>query len=117
MFSVQIGQLFYGLDPPDCPLPCRTFSTEIKFSSKWDELVGFGLYFLPTVEVDKVPLLVILSISCDCTKNEKVTKTEMMTPTFVNFMSDVRYISKTFYHLFAKKLSSLNNQEVIKFML
>ena len=55
LLSAKIGNLFLGVDPSDCPLPCRTFSTEVKFFSKLDELVGFGLFFLPTVEVDKVP--------------------------------------------------------------
>ena len=49
--------MFLGVDSSDCPLPCRTFSTEVKFFSKLDELVGFGLFFLPTVEVGKVPLV------------------------------------------------------------
>ena len=60
LFVAGIGDLFLGVDPSDCPLPCRTFSTEVKFFSKLDELVGFGLFFLPTVEVDKAPLKGIL---------------------------------------------------------
>ena len=43
--------LFFGVDPSDCPLPCKTFSTEVKYFYQSDEHLGISLSFLSTVEV------------------------------------------------------------------
>ena len=55
--------MFYGVDTSDCPLPCRTFSTEVKFISESDEYHGLVLNFLPTVEVDNLDLIWLIIVS------------------------------------------------------
>ena len=55
--------MFYGVDTSDCPLPCRTFSTEVKFISESDDYHGLVLNFLPTVEVDNLDLIWLIILS------------------------------------------------------
>ena len=55
--------MFYGVDTSDCPLPCRIFSTEVKFISESDEYHGLVLNFLPTVEVDNLDLIWLIILS------------------------------------------------------
>ena len=52
--SAQLTNLFFGVDQSDCPIPCVTFSTEVKYLSTMDSYPsGIQLNFLPTVEVIK----------------------------------------------------------------
>ena len=56
--SAKLTNLFFGVDQSDCPLPCVTFSTEVKYLSRMDSSMdsfvsGIQLNFLPTVEVIK----------------------------------------------------------------
>ena len=51
LLSAKLGNLFFGVDPSDCPLPCKTFSTEVKYFYQSDEHLGISLSFLSTVEV------------------------------------------------------------------
>ena len=50
--SVQLENLFIGVDPSNCPLPCSTFSAEIKLLSILETPKSkMILDFLPTIEV------------------------------------------------------------------
>ena len=63
-FSAQLQNLFLGIDPNDCPLPCRTFSTEVKLYLELDEYFAIYLNFLPTVEVNGLIQFSFIIISC-----------------------------------------------------
>ena len=46
--SAKLTDLFFGVDQSDCPLPCVTFSTEVKYLSRMNSNdSGIQLYFLP----------------------------------------------------------------------
>ena len=47
--------LYFGVDQSDCPLPCTTVTSEVKFLSRleWEHGGGVSFSFLPTVEVIK----------------------------------------------------------------
>ena len=63
LFSGKLENLYLGSDSSDCPLPCTTFSTEVKISSEVDEYLGFGLNFLSTVQVTNA-LILFLELPC-----------------------------------------------------
>ena len=63
LLSVKLDNLFFGVDPSDCPLPCKTFSTEVKYSDESDQQFGIYLSFLPTVEVVNFILFSFVMIS------------------------------------------------------
>ena len=48
-----VGNIYYGVDESDCPLPCEIFSTDTRLtaSENIQEFVGFGLTFNQNVEV------------------------------------------------------------------
>ena len=53
--SEKLLDLYLGSDSSDCPLPCITFSTEVRFISETDDdYIGMYLDFLPTVKVKKI---------------------------------------------------------------
>ena len=96
-FSEEFEALFYGLTPSNCPLPCTTVSTETKHTSTIDEDFGFAVSFEKTVEVrfkSKHEQVLIINVPHFMTEDlsslvVEVTKTEMVTPTFEGFLSDV----------------------------
>ena len=46
---------FFGLDQSDCPLPCATFSSEVKIlSTIYLDTPGVEISFLPTMEVKSI---------------------------------------------------------------
>ena len=61
LLSGKLENLYLGSDSSDCPLPCTTFSTEVKISSEVDEYLGFGLNFLSTVQVTNALILFLES--------------------------------------------------------
>ena len=51
-FSVHLDKLFFGVDPSNCPLPCSTFSAEIKLLQMVESpKSNMILDFLPIIEV------------------------------------------------------------------
>ena len=66
LLSAKLGNLFFGVDPSDCPLPCKTFSTEVKYFYQLDEHLGISLSFLSTVEVVNFILFCVGNIWQTC---------------------------------------------------
>ena len=86
--SALLYNLFFGLDQSDCPLPCATISTEVKFLSRVDQDThGVDINIIPIVEVK----CIFVSVFCKyfITLFLQVTTTEMTKSTLASFLSEV----------------------------
>ena len=88
--SALLYNLFFGLDQSDCPLPCATISTEVKFLSGFDQdTPGVDINFIPIVEVKCIFVSVFCKFFITLFLQVTVTTTEMTKSTLASFLSEV----------------------------
>ena len=51
LFPAKLANLYSGVEPSDCPLPCTTVTTEIQLANENEARLGFQLFFQQRVQV------------------------------------------------------------------